>query len=321
MCVAACGGKVAIDHVAPLDAPDAAPEVDAAADVDAGASSVIAYPTLQPFKMAQDTTSLYWTQGWAGGEVAKVGKDGGTPVVLATKQGGPFGIAVDSTSVYFVDEGLTTSSGSIMKMDLDGGSLTALATAQGEPVTLAIDSSHVYWTNFGWMGASTIVRADLDGSNATTIGTGTSVSWIAVGAGYVWWAGNGANGPATVTRAELDGSNPTIMLTTTGGFDGIGVDSTSLYATDWEKLVSVPVDGGTPTTLATYSPEETSASIVSDGPNLYWSVAFDLEVTGLDGGVTTAFATGPPPMSIVVDASYVYWLSDNPQTLSRLPKP
>lgn len=110
------------------------------------------------------------------------------------------------------------------------------------------------------------------------------------------------------------------MLTTTNGFNGIAVDSLNLYAADYHVLESVPIDGGTVLTLATNSPYMGAIPIVSDGTQLYWSVTSGLQSI-VDGGGATVLATGPLPTTIVVDSTYVYWLSNFPQAVARLAKP
>ena len=134
------------------------------------------------------------------------------------------------------------------------------------------------------------MKANLDGSNATTLAMGGGALGIAFNAGFVYWTAytNGAiqktpigggtttsivtgqNGPwdlavdathvywanykaATVVQAGLDGSNPTILATGQGGVRSVLVDSTSVY---WGnelpgQLIKANLDGTDPVTLAT----------------------------------------------------------------------
>jgi hypothetical protein len=80
--------------------------VVASAKSGAGFSVVLASAQDQPFRLAQDSSNLYWTNAGTqsmDGSIAMVAKSGGLPVVLASGQRHPWGIAVDESSVYWTD--------------------------------------------------------------------------------------------------------------------------------------------------------------------------------------------------------------------------
>ena len=66
--------------------------------------------TGQPWDIAMDAASLYWTDPIAG-TVTKMPLGGSTLTTLASGQNGPGGIAVDAASVYWTDSG-----GTVMKV-------------------------------------------------------------------------------------------------------------------------------------------------------------------------------------------------------------
>ncbi len=85
-----------------------------------------------------DATSVYWT---ANGQILKVSRNGGTPVVLATNQAAP-NLAVDSSGVYWVNN---YSGGAVMTVGLNGGTPTVLAGGLKSPYLTVLDSTYVYF--------------------------------------------------------------------------------------------------------------------------------------------------------------------------------
>lgn len=68
-----------------------------------------------PTDVAVDADSVYFTDG-ALGQVLRVAKSGGEPVILASGQDGPSGLAVDTWCVYWANRGsLNGSDGGVMK--------------------------------------------------------------------------------------------------------------------------------------------------------------------------------------------------------------
>lgn len=92
---------------------------------------------------------------------------------------------------------------------------------------------------------------------------------------------------------------------------GIAVDSTSVYWTDDSSgtVNKVPIQGGTPTTLA--SGEMEPAFLALDSTSLYW-IAGDsnggfVKKVPLAGGTVTTLATTRGVAGIALDAQNVYW--------------
>jgi hypothetical protein len=80
--------------------------VVASAKSGTGFSLVLASAQDQPFRLAQDSSNLYWTNAGTqsmDGSIAMVAKNGGPAVILASGQRRPWGIAVDESSVYWTD--------------------------------------------------------------------------------------------------------------------------------------------------------------------------------------------------------------------------
>lgn len=269
--------------------------------------------------IAVDDASVYWTENSG---VAKVAKDGGAVIVLATDQYAPSFIALDSTSAYWTDDG----SGSVAKVPLGGGTVTTLAAAHdGYAIGIALSSTQVYWTN-----AFAVLSMPLDGGAVVTLAPQqNSATGVVVDATSVYWA----NQYHTVMKMPLEGGVATTLaaiqsLTPSGG---IAVDGTSVY---WGTsgggdgtVVKTPLAGGSITTLATG--QNLPNQIAVDGTSVYWTnsgyVTFtpggfdepDASFPGsvvkvpLDGGAPTTLSAGGSPQGIAVDATSVYW-TDGP---------
>jgi hypothetical protein len=164
---------------------------------------------------------------------------------------------------------------------LDGGSVTTLASQVG-PYSIAVDDTNVYWSQvdsyvYGVVPNSSVREVSLGGGTASTLALGQGwPSGIAVTGASVYWAN------------EVD---------LTSGSSQTG-------------LMTVPVDGGTPTTVAVVSTSaELSVNLAVDATSAYWmAVGGDAIIkVSLAGGAITTLASGQCPSAIAIDATSVYW--------------
>lgn len=171
-----------------------------------------------PEGVAVDGTYIYWVDEVAGsmGRAKLDGSDVNQSFV--TGLGEPQDVTVSPSYIYF-----TTAYG-IERTDLSGSNVTNLHQS-GSLFGIAVDNSYVYWTD---PVTSTIGRANLDGTGATTlIGGLDRPDGVAVDGTYIFWTEHYDN---SIGRAKLDGTDANAsFITGANGPVGIADDGTYIY--------------------------------------------------------------------------------------------
>ncbi len=230
-----------------------------------GAVTVIARGLISPGPLAIDSTNAYFALTGPSGAVAKTPLAGGTPTTFVM-QSGAMAIAVDHTNVYWGD---FTGDGIIGKYPLAGGMASTVAPALVS--AMAINSDSVYWTDGNAVGGA-VLKVPLAGGVPVTLVTGQfAPSGIALDATSMYWTDDGnGSGQGAVMKASLSGSSPVTLVSGLAGPRAIAVDASSVYFADYigAKLLKVPLDGGTVTTLATGGSPD---AIAIDATSVYWA--------------------------------------------------
>jgi hypothetical protein len=248
-----------------------------------GGASSVAVGSVAAFYIGVDSSSLYWTDEQLPGSVWKAPLTGGTPEAIATGRYGPAQVAVDATSVYWMDEGATGANchpsfqpGYVAKVSLSGGTVTNLA-----------------------------------GPFGTTCSSGPVPSAIAVNGTSVYY---GLENVGSISRIGTDtplfsGSNHYISALAADSVNAYWVDS------DANAVMSVPVGGGPPMTLATAT--GIVAALAVDGASVYWADSAGISKVATSGGKATLVASTPLTVRFVVDATNVYWTT-GPNTAGKV---
>jgi hypothetical protein len=282
-----------------------------------------------PSAIAVDATYIYWADQES---ILKLPLDHplGTPTALASGQPFPSAIAVDATSVYWLSG---RGPGNVMKVALAGGAPVALASVSSAPFAIALNSTNVYWTTV----AGDVMSVPLAGGNPTTLATGQSeATFIAADASGAYW--NGTN--SSVMKVALGGGPPTV-LAPASQITAFAVDGSNAYWIDSVSgrgggcfLMTVPIGGGTPATLATDLPGcsfqlgTASPTLAAGAAGVFWGsytggYAGPVWTVPLGGGSPTVLAPGPSPYTFAVDATNVYWghlrLDATPGEIIRMP--
>jgi hypothetical protein len=234
-------------------------------------------------------------------------------VTLASGQANVGCIAVDASSIYWVNAGvdLDEGSGEIRKAPLSGGKVTTLVTAPGAdiswPCRMKIGDSNLYWTSGDYGGP--LFRVPIAGGTPLMIAPdGLGGTSLVLDDTSVYWT-NPYNG---ARKAALDGSMMTTLVMQVGR--QIAVNATHVYWTfgddpnpDGGQIMSLPLSGGTPTTVA--GGLDDPWPIAADASGAYWVDYGDGKVmrAAPDGTVTTLASGQYATTTIAIDDANVYW--------------
>ncbi len=311
--------------------PDAAVGGSDASPPAIDASVVLTPPTVlasglfDPFELALNSTSVFWTNtgGFAlpnRGDVSMIGKDGTGQLAIVEGLNRPTQLGADEMHVYWTNE----TDGTIQSSNLTG-------TIVSSPVVespaghhfygdIALDSDSLFLLQdddvygylvrfstmpFDAMAGAQLLRSPLHGHASAAATDGVSVFFL-----------SSSNGTMTKSPVTPD------MASTTSDFasitDGlstpvaIAVDSAPgvFVAESGSGLIDViNKKGGDPTAIAIGLDP---VSLALDATDVYWCEEATGRIMKVSraGGATTVLAVGQDnPRSIAVDATSVYWIN------------
>jgi hypothetical protein len=227
----------------PLEAPDTAP-----------ISVVDRSLTKDPYALAIDATSLYWSDVPIGfsndGSINKVDLAGGMPVVLVPQNGRAISLAVDDSRVYWTNEQY------VLAVPKTGGLIERIAVAEQDAQYIVVDTTHLYWTDSGQHAIRSI---DLHDPNAMpkTIAAADAPLHIAVDTASVYFLDFDNQLHLSLKKIPLAGGTPVTLDTRSSpsGFrsGGIATDGANAYWTTDSAVFRVAVDGSGATSLADHN--------------------------------------------------------------------
>lgn len=314
-------------------ATDAAPGACVALPTEDGgypAVTTIVGALTRPSALAVDGDGLYvMTGGGAGSSSAallRIGFDGGAPTTLASADAGAETIAIDTTWAYWVTSDIN-GVGSLLRTPLQGGPTAALA-ATNNGYAVAAYGSIVYFTDY-YPTPGSLLAVALDGGAPVQTQTSQLLivndSVAASAAGEFWLAANNdGTGQVDVGQVWMappgGGGQGTLLATGQTAPKQIAVDDQNVYWTNQGdgvsipgSVVKVPIQGGTPVTLATMCDLQSQpwAIAVADG-QVYFTVEqmttpWSIERVPAAGGPTTLMSVAAAPVWLALDANNVYF--------------
>jgi hypothetical protein len=282
-----------------------------------------------PTAIVVDATNVYWadaaTSYLPSGSIWKLTLSGGSPVELASKQLDPWALAVDSTSVYWANN--SDPGGSVSSVPIAGGTAAAVVPGlDADCVSLALTDAEVVWSQ-----VNSIVRVSKTGGSPTTMLNALAPFMTTDGA-YLYWT-TATSPTGTIEATALSGDGGTVPLANNlDGPLGITLRDGNLYwvnrgwVADAGSVMTLPADGGTPTTIASGSFH--ALALATDATDVYFvdvgsQKADDgavLRVPRNGGAVTVVAPNQGAPVSIAVDANAIYWANQFDGTIMRLAK-
>jgi hypothetical protein len=199
------------------------------APIDGGPAVVLAGSVSTWISLAANHDSVFWFDNW--GAVKRVSKAGGPVTTLADNEPRSEGMAADDEHVYW------TIGGQLLRVPVDGGEVEVL-DAGGFLTAVVVDATHVYWLR-----TEGVFRMAKSGGCPEQVSHAPpSGPALAVDGTHVYWLSSG------LMRTPKTGGNSEIL------YDGVGpellaTNTSSIFVSNSQGIVTVPKAGGTPTVL------------------------------------------------------------------------
>lgn len=171
--------------------------------------------TIPPYFTASvlERPNLYWSNKSGGKDLERLNTDG-TDNKIIVKQTGD--LTIDKAIVhyknwlYFINGAFPNK---VSKCELNGSNFENLLTGSGDLRELTVCDDGIFWSNY-LNGNTSIFRADLDGSNVTTIYTDFSqvIGLDNDGINLYFFERDFDNEAKVIKKMDFDGSNKTTIV-------------------------------------------------------------------------------------------------------------
>ena len=228
-------------------------------------------------------------------------------------------VAGDSESLFWVRHTPASATAEVVKAPVAGCEPIVIASAYGSNNSVAVDATHVYWSDdpsgTGRGPITDILKADLDGSHATTLIAGQpSISQLAAGNDGLYFTTI-----AGVMKVGLDGGTPMMLAAGPAASATISAAANVYWTTLSGEIRKIGVMGGADPVVLVAS-DAAPDSIAVDATHIYWVNQRDGKVMRISidgsgqpeslvapGTINTCVGTNIRARTVAVDTTGVYW--------------
>lgn len=259
-----------------------------------------------PFPLAVDGGYVYWAElNGSTASLRRIPNAGGAPANLTTFTAflDPYNIYRGIDSVVFTASNMYFGWGSYDGYRIEEATKTGASRRVVVPNftggnLLGVINGYVYYLqNF-----CCITKVPVDGSTGPqTVLTGNWVRSAAYDSGAIYFVEYFSR---NVYRFDVATNTRTPLITGNAVQGGVVIDANNVYYSDGTRILAVPKQGGSVSTL--YTGSSVSAR-VSDGGILYFTEDGNLKAIPLTGGAATLTLPGASVVGMVQDPNALYW--------------
>jgi hypothetical protein len=281
-----------------------------------GGSPVAVHSSNEPIlNLIDDPANLYWEEPSPSGSVWTAVKSSGVVAELASGLGSlQGGLRVQGSGLILSDTNGQFGGDRVLRVPIAGGSMTVLASGVGTVFQLATDANSVYWVGQGgiWTlpgGASpTLLTSDV---------SVTSVTSLAVaGQDLVWTEGFTDSG--RIRHVPVTGGAVSSLATLLDPPAQIATDALHVYWQEFDKIASLPIGGGQPTTVVSGVSSDLPP-IATDGRNVYVADGLRIKRVPVAGGPVETIQRLSSAIDIATDGAFVYWMGSYVVSVNEAP--
>lgn len=242
---------------------------------------VLAKDQSAPYRLAVNSTHVYWTEGAAVKRVQKVG--GFVDTIYGGDPNQPFestwAVVATESDVYWT----ASNPGTVYRAAPGGQNRVAFASGQDSAAGIAVDSTHVYWVRYTTAAGGGVYRKLITGGSVELVSSDVGgPSALAVDADSVVWVAT--QGGRVMKADKAAGATPVILKDGVEGPWSVAVHGDFVFVieddVEFGRVLRIPKTGGDAVVLA--DKQRFPFTVAADDSGVYWTSAFDGKVLRCD---------------------------------------